>query len=70
MRLNKTTVVIWSDPKLTDPNKFELSAFAREAEEGLAYCSKYETEQIEKPEDDVDWDGTEFFEEEDEWQKR
>jgi hypothetical protein len=64
MKLLKTTIIIWSNPEYTDPEQFELSALAREAEEGLSYCSKYNTVLVGKAEDDPDWDGTEFFDEE------
>jgi|GEM_PF-4076887 len=60
-KLQKTTIVIWTDPEVTDPNLFEISALAREAEEGAAYCSVARTEEIANPEDDPSWDGTEFF---------
>ena len=61
MRLQKTTIVIWSDPDTTNPHQIELSDLAREAETGMAHCSKYDVETIEDPIADADWDGTDFF---------
>ena len=61
MRLQKTTIVIWSDPDYTNPHKIELSDLAREAETGLAHCSKSDTVTVEDPIADPDWDGTDFF---------
>lgn len=58
MALYKTRVVIWSE---FDPRTTELSVLAREAESGEAYCSSMETASIDKPEEDGDWDGNEFF---------
>lgn len=60
-KLNKTTIIIWSDPDLTHPEDFELEDLAREADSGLAYCSSCTTETVLDPEKDSDWDGTEFF---------
>jgi len=60
-KLNKTTIVIWSDPDLTHPEEYELEDLAREAESGLAYCSSCTTETVLDPEKDPHWDGTEFF---------
>ena len=56
--LYKTTLIIWSEE---DPNDMEISDIAREAEMGQFYCSKRKKEEIENPEKDSDWDGTEFF---------
>ena len=53
----KTTIVIW---RQINP-EIELSALAREAEEGDAYCSRMSTVHVEDPTKDPDWDGTEFF---------
>ena len=58
MKLFKSTIVIWSE---SDPSSFELSALAREAEQGEAYCAKLRTTLVENVEKDEDWDGTEFF---------
>lgn len=58
MKLWKSTVVIWSD---SDPQQMELAHLAREAESGDSYCAKMATELIDKPKEDPDWDGTEFF---------
>jgi hypothetical protein len=56
--LYKTTIVIWSE---YDGSEVEVEDLAREAMSGDAYCSKSQTERVEKPELDADWDGTEFF---------
>jgi hypothetical protein len=56
--LFKTTIVIWSRE---NGAKLELSALAREAETGNAYCSRFRSELVQEPEKDNDWDGTEFF---------
>ena len=58
--LFKTTIVIWSD---YDPREaqMEIVDLAREATSGDCYCSKQEMVRVDKPGDDADWDGTEFF---------
>lgn len=57
--LYKTTIAIWSEE---DPReKYELVDLAREATDGTMYCSLMDTERVEDPERDPDWDGTEFF---------
>lgn len=56
--LYKATIVIWSE---FDPTSLELEDLAREATNGSAYCSVMDCEVIENPESDPDWDGTEFF---------
>lgn len=56
--LYKTTIVIWTD---YFPLSREIDDLAREAMVGDAYCSKQEISKIENPEDDCDWDDTEFF---------
>lgn len=56
--LHKTTIVIWTE---YDPSNVELEDLAREATSGEGYCSKQNTERIEDPAADKDWDGTEFF---------
>ena len=57
--LYKTIIVIWSDYDPTD--KVELEDLARAATSGDAYCSNIRAELIEKPDQDKDWDSTEFF---------
>lgn len=57
--LYKTTIVIWSTDNPT--NKMELSELARDAESGNSYCSSMSSQKVEKPENDPDWDGTDFF---------
>jgi hypothetical protein len=54
----KTTIVIWSE---YDGTRVELSALAREAEQGDAYCSVSGSELISDPAADEGWDFTEFF---------
>jgi hypothetical protein len=57
--LYKTVIVIWSG---TDPaDRYELSDLAYEATEGCMYCSKMKSTRVEHPEEDKDWDDTEFF---------
>lgn len=57
-QLVKHTIVIWSELELKNE---EVQVIAAEAVNGEAYCSKHETEIVENPENDRDWDGTEFF---------
>jgi hypothetical protein len=56
--LFKSTIVIWSR---CDPTDMELDDLACEAVEGAAYCSKLTNQLVTSPEQDPDWDGTEFF---------
>jgi len=56
--LYKTTIVIWSD---FNPEHLEIDDLARDAMSGESYCSKQECNLIYDSENDVDWDGTEFF---------
>jgi hypothetical protein len=53
----KTTIIIWSH---TPTSKMEISTIAQEAESGEFYCSRHQSEKIEQPATDPDWDGTEF----------
>lgn len=62
MNLYKTTIVIWSE---YDGSEVDLEDLAREAVQGDAYCSKQISELIAEAESDVDWDGTEFFDQPD-----
>ena len=62
MRLFKTTIVIWS--REDHPHR-EIGDWAAEATEGDSYCSRSETVSVADPESDPDWDGTEFFIDED-----
>jgi len=59
--LIKTTIVIWTDPAITDPNEFTIEELGREADIGSAYCSHVSHELINSPATDPYWDGTEFF---------
>lgn len=61
--LYKTTIVIWSE---YDGTERELSDLAYEAEQGDALCSRYRSEQVTDVASDPDWDGTEFFDLDDE----
>ena len=67
MKLEKTTIVIWTNPEYDDPRLCEIQDLAHEAYwwrggwTGSAYCSVKHTEVIEDPSKDPDWDGTEFF---------
>jgi hypothetical protein len=60
-RLYKTTIVIWSE---YEGDKVELVDLARAATNGDAYCSQQFSILV-NPEDDADWDGNEFFSDED-----
>jgi hypothetical protein len=62
--LYKTTIVIWSEYNPWNAD-VELSELARDAEEGESYCSGMTTILVDNPESDGDWDGTEFFGEDD-----
>jgi hypothetical protein len=57
--LYKTVIIIWTEDDPTE--KLELTDLAREATDGMAYCSKMTATQITDPHHDPDWDGTEFF---------
>ena len=61
MKLEKTTIVIWTNPEYDDPRLYEIQDLSHEAYYGSAYCSVKHTEVIEDPTADPDWDGTEFF---------
>ena len=56
--LHKTTIVIWSE---LPGDQVELERLGREASSGDAYCSRYRSELVERPERDPAWDGTDFF---------
>lgn len=60
-KLWKTSITIWS---ACDPQSLELGELALDAARGFAYCSRSETTEVEDPASDLDWDGTEFFDEE------
>jgi len=55
--LFKHTIVIWAE----EESKGDLEDIAREADQGGAYCSAYDVKRVDVPENDPDWDGTEFF---------
>jgi hypothetical protein len=60
--LFKSTIVIWTE---YDPTELELADLAHQAESGDAYCSSMTSAPVAEPEKDPDWDGTEFFDAED-----
>lgn len=57
--LYKTTIVIWRERP--SEGLLELTDLAYQAQEGDAYCSSMTEDHIEDPTSDPDWDGTEFF---------
>lgn len=62
--LYKTTIVIWSE---TDPTGvLELEELAMEATNGESYCSSLSSDRVEDPSLDPHWDGTEFFDSDEE----
>jgi hypothetical protein len=56
--LYKTKLIIWSE---FDPTEMETEDLVKEAANGEAYCSCQSYTKVEKPEEDGDWDFTEFF---------
>ena len=61
--LFKTTIVIWSE---TENRGFiDLQDIAWAADQGPDYCSVISEVLVPNPEEDPDWDGTEFFEDND-----
>jgi hypothetical protein len=62
VKLYKSTVVIWTT---YDPAELELTELARQAENGDASCSSMKCVLVADPEMDPDWDGTDFFDIED-----
>jgi hypothetical protein len=60
MKLYKTTIVIWSEYDPTETT-MDASILVHEAEVGEAYCSRMDVVGVDNPEQDADWDGTEFF---------
>ena len=61
--LYKSTIIIWTT---YDPTDIELPEIAHQAQSGDAYCSTLDCVLVPEPEKDPAWDGTEFFDEEDE----
>jgi hypothetical protein len=59
----KTTAVIWSQ---YPGDSISLTDLARQADTGDAYCPLSQSVYVAAPGDDPDWDGTEFFREQDE----
>lgn len=66
--LYKTTIVIWTehDPREDDPLEMELTEISQDATNGDSYCFRSDTVLVENLEQDPDWDGTEFFSDEEE----
>jgi len=62
--LYKSTIVIWTqyDPSALE---IELPDVAYQAENGDAYCSKMDYVLVAEPEKDEAWDGTDFFDSQD-----
>jgi len=60
--LYKTTIVIWSQDDTGDE---DLAVLCHDADEGGSYCSKQKCVLVKNPEEDADWDGTDFFDVED-----
>lgn len=56
--LHKTTIVIWSEENTDEISGEDLT---RDADRGDAYCSVKNCVLVTKPDEDDDWDGTEFF---------
>lgn len=61
--LFKTTIVIWSD--FNPKDQLEIDDLARDAMSGDSYCSTSQTVEVADPANDKDWDGTDFFGEDD-----
>lgn len=61
--LYKTTIVVWSEFDPSDGRYGDevLSGLGREAERGDAYCPKSESNLVQDPSRDPDWEDTEFF---------
>ena len=60
--LFKTTIVIWSEANTDNISAEEL---ARDADNGDSYCSVKNCKRVENPDEDEDWDDTDFFGDED-----
>jgi hypothetical protein len=62
--LYKSTIIIWTE---YDPSalEVELTDLAHQVEEWDAYCSTMDCVLVADPAKDPDWDGTEFFDAED-----
>ena len=58
MRLYKSTMTIWTT---YDPTEVELTELVHLAENVGAYCSSVTCALIPEPERDPAWDGTDFF---------
>jgi hypothetical protein len=56
--LFKTTIIIWSEANTDNVSAEEL---AHDADSGDSYCSVKNCKFVESPDEDEDWDDTEFF---------
>jgi hypothetical protein len=56
--LYKTKIVIWSE---WDTSETELDIIGREAMQGDAYCSAMNVTWVKNPQEDPEFDDTEFF---------
>jgi hypothetical protein len=63
--LYKTTIIIWSEFNPYTRN-VDMQDLVYEAQEGDAYCSDQRTILVQVPERDPEWDGTDFFNHEEE----
>lgn len=59
MRLWKTTIVIWRNPR-----EAEIEYLARDATSGDSFCSKQASVFVKDAEGDPDWVGTDFSDKE------
>lgn len=62
--LYKTTIIIWSE---YDTCGTSVRCLGDNVADRDAYCSKLSCQAVQNPEQDPDWDGTEFFDEPDDW---
>jgi len=56
--LYKTVIVVWSP---YDPTNLEINQIAQDALDSESYCSMVDIFEVDDPESDDCWDGTEFF---------
>lgn len=56
--LFKTTIIIWSEENTDNVSAEEL---ARDADNGDSYCSVKNCRRVDNPDEDEDWDDTDFF---------
>jgi hypothetical protein len=58
MSLWKTKITVWTE---SDPSEMELDVLAEAAMYGDAYCSDMKSVLVKHPQEDEDWDDTDFF---------